>query len=143
MVSTGRAGTWSASAAALSDRARISEAFVRSHVRRLEALRRADHVERIDAEHWKIPDMVEREQGYDLSSGRLWAQNTGAVRAFCRELAASGSVKLLGSTNFADMMSGGQMRDAVLEPVALKSLAAGASHPAVRPLRRQQFATLS
>jgi hypothetical protein len=28
------------------------EAFVRSHVRRLEALRRAGHVERIDADHW-------------------------------------------------------------------------------------------
>jgi chitinase len=54
MVSTGRAGTWSASATALSDRAKDSEAFVRSHVRRLEALRRAGHVERIDADHWKI-----------------------------------------------------------------------------------------
>ncbi len=32
------------------------DAFVRSHVRRLEALRRAGHVERIDADSWKIPD---------------------------------------------------------------------------------------
>jgi hypothetical protein len=119
-----------------------SEAFVRSRVRRLEALRRAGHVERIDADHRKIPyDIVERGQGHDLTSGRLWVHNTDAVRAFCRELAASGSVKRLGSTNFADMMSGGQMRDVVLEPVAVKSLAAGASHRAVRPLRRQQFAT--
>jgi hypothetical protein len=31
------------------------EAFVRSHVRRLEALRRAGHVERIDADRWRIP----------------------------------------------------------------------------------------
>jgi hypothetical protein len=31
------------------------ESFVRSHVRRLEALRRAGHVERIDDDHWKIP----------------------------------------------------------------------------------------
>ena len=119
-----------------------SEAFVRSRVRRLEALRRAGHVERIDADHWKTPyDIVERGQGYDLTSGRLWAQNTDAVRAFCRELAASGSVKRR-STNFANMMSGGQMRDVVLEPVAVKSLAAGAPHRAVRPPRRQQFATL-
>ena len=57
--------------------------------------------------------------------------NTDAVRAFCRELAASGSVKRLGSTNFADVMSsgqmsGGQMRGvALLELVAVKSLAAG------------------
>src|SRR5437868_7342421 len=46
------------------------EAFVRSHVRRLEALRRAGHVERIDADHWKVPkDIVERGQVYDLSQG--------------------------------------------------------------------------
>lgn len=46
------------------------EAFVRSHVRRLEALRRAGHVERIDADNWKVPkDIVERGQAYDLSQG--------------------------------------------------------------------------
>ena len=46
------------------------EAYVHSHVRRLEALRRANHVERIDADHWKIPkDIVERGQVYDLSQG--------------------------------------------------------------------------
>jgi len=46
------------------------EAFVRAHVRRLEALRRAGHVERIDAEHWCIPkDITERGMAYDLSRG--------------------------------------------------------------------------
>ena len=46
------------------------EAFVRSHVRRLEALRRAGLVERIDADNWKVPkDIVERGQAYDLSQG--------------------------------------------------------------------------
>jgi type IV secretory pathway VirD2 relaxase len=46
------------------------EAFIRSHVRRLEALRRAGQVERIDADHWKVPkDIVERGQVYDLSQG--------------------------------------------------------------------------
>ena len=46
------------------------EAFVRSHVRRLEALRRAGLVERIDADHWKIPkDIIARGQAYDLSLG--------------------------------------------------------------------------
>ena len=45
-------------------------AFVRSHVRRLEALRRAGLVERTDADHWKVPkDIVERGQVYDLSQG--------------------------------------------------------------------------
>jgi hypothetical protein len=51
-------------------------AYVRSHVRRLEALRRAGHVERIDADHWRIPaDLAERGQAYDLAragaSGRV------------------------------------------------------------------------
>ena len=46
------------------------EAFVRSHVRRLEALRRAGLVERINADHWKVPkDIVARGQAYDLSQG--------------------------------------------------------------------------
>lgn len=45
---------------------RDPEAFVRSHVRRLEALRRAGHVERLDDDHWKVPgDIIERGQAYD------------------------------------------------------------------------------
>ena len=44
------------------------DAFVRSHVRRLEALRRAGHVERIDADHWRVPaDLPERGHAYDLA----------------------------------------------------------------------------
>ena len=47
-----------------------AESFVRSHVRRLEALRRGGHVERLDDDHWKVPtDIIERGQGYDLSKG--------------------------------------------------------------------------
>jgi type IV secretory pathway VirD2 relaxase len=46
-------------------------AYVRSHVRRLEALRRAGHVERIDADHWRIPaDLAERGRAYDLARDR-------------------------------------------------------------------------
>lgn len=46
------------------------EAFVRFHVRRLEALRRAGHVERVDADHWRVPtDIVERGRAYDLAQG--------------------------------------------------------------------------
>jgi hypothetical protein len=42
--------------------------FVRFHVRRLEALRRAGHVERIDDDHWRVPnDLIARGQAYDLS----------------------------------------------------------------------------
>jgi hypothetical protein len=46
------------------------ETFVRFHVRRLEALRRAGHVERIDADHWRVRgDIVDRGMAYDLSQG--------------------------------------------------------------------------
>jgi type IV secretory pathway VirD2 relaxase len=46
-------------------------AFVRSHVRRLEALRRAGHAERIDADHWRVPaDLPARGQAYDLARDR-------------------------------------------------------------------------
>ncbi len=47
------------------------EAFVRSHVRRLEALRRAGHTMRIDVDHWRVPaDLPERGQAYDLARDR-------------------------------------------------------------------------
>jgi type IV secretory pathway VirD2 relaxase len=47
------------------------ETFVRSHVRRLEALRRAGHAEWIDADHWRVPaDLPERGQAYDLARDR-------------------------------------------------------------------------
>ena len=47
------------------------EAFVRSHVRRLEALRRVGHAERIDADHWRVPtDLLDRGQAYDLARDR-------------------------------------------------------------------------
>ena len=45
------------------------DAFIRSHVRRLEALRRAGIVERIDANRWKIPDdIAEQGAAYDARS---------------------------------------------------------------------------
>jgi type IV secretory pathway VirD2 relaxase len=47
------------------------EAFVRSHVRRLEALRRAGHAERIDADYWRVPaDLPARGQAHDLARDR-------------------------------------------------------------------------
>ena len=47
------------------------KAFVRSHVRRLEALRRAGHAERIDADHWRVPtNLPARGQAYDLARDR-------------------------------------------------------------------------
>src|SRR5450756_1936805 len=47
------------------------QGFVRSHVRRLEALRRAGHAERIDPDHWRVPtDLPARGQAYDLARDR-------------------------------------------------------------------------
>jgi hypothetical protein len=47
------------------------DAYVESHVRRLEALRHAGIVERIDADRWLIPDGFEaRAQAYDAGQGR-------------------------------------------------------------------------
>ena len=47
------------------------DAFVRSHVRRLEALLRAGHTMRIDADHWRVPaDLPTRGQAYDLTRDR-------------------------------------------------------------------------
>ena len=49
------------------------EAYVESHVRRLEALRRAGIVERIDADHWRLPaDFDKRTAEYDAQRcGRM------------------------------------------------------------------------
>jgi hypothetical protein len=46
-----------------------AEVFTRSHVRRLEALRRAGVVERIDDDRWQVPhDIAERGMAYDARS---------------------------------------------------------------------------
>ena len=46
-------------------------AYVESHVRRLEALRRAGIVERVGADRWLIPDGFEaRAKAYDSGQGR-------------------------------------------------------------------------
>ena len=47
------------------------EGFVEAHTRRLEALRRAGIVERVDADHWRIPEhYAERAQEYDARRSR-------------------------------------------------------------------------
>ena len=72
------------------------EAFVRSHVRRLEALRRAGLVERIDADHWKVPkDIVERGQAYDRSQGgdELRIRTLSAI-GLDRQIASDGATWL-------------------------------------------------
>ena len=55
----------------------------RSHVRRLEALRRASIVERIDADHWCIPDDFEqRAAGYDVRVASTLQSGSHAVVGF-------------------------------------------------------------
>jgi hypothetical protein len=54
--------------------------------------------------------------------------------------AASGSVKRLGSMYVMGCAEMGNVDQALLEPMAVEGFAAGASHHAVRPLRRQPFA---
>jgi type IV secretory pathway VirD2 relaxase len=61
--------------AALDDTRLVQEGkaaeFIDAHIRRLEALRRAGIVERIDADHWHIPaDYTERAQAYDTQRSR-------------------------------------------------------------------------
>jgi type IV secretory pathway VirD2 relaxase len=57
------------------------DAFVDSHVRRLEALRRAGIVERLSAERWSIPeDFEQRAQAYEAGRGR--AANLRMLSAF-------------------------------------------------------------
>lgn len=47
------------------------DGFIDAHVRRLEALRRAGIVERIDADHWRIPeDFESRAAAYDAGRNR-------------------------------------------------------------------------
>jgi type IV secretory pathway VirD2 relaxase len=49
---------------------RNPEVFVRALLSRLEVLRRAGHIERLDEDSWRVPsDMVERGRSYDLSQG--------------------------------------------------------------------------
>jgi len=48
--------------------------YVEAHVRHLEALRRAGIVERIDADHWQVPeDYAQRAQDYDAKRSRQLA----------------------------------------------------------------------
>jgi hypothetical protein len=47
------------------------DTFVESHIRRMEALRRAGIVERLGPDHWQVPpDFEQRAQAYDAGRGR-------------------------------------------------------------------------
>ncbi|MGY4173463.1 DUF3363 domain-containing protein [Bradyrhizobium sp. USDA 4529] len=72
------------------------DAFIRAHVRRLEALRRARHVERIDADHWKIPhDIAERGMAYDaLGRPKDFAIRTLSTLDLERQIGSDGATWL-------------------------------------------------
>ncbi|WP_128165733.1 DUF3363 domain-containing protein, partial [Mesorhizobium sp.] len=80
------------------------DAFVRSHMRRLEALRRAGIVERIDAGNWRIPDdIVEQGAAYDARNrGRDFTVRTLSFLDLDRQVTSDGATWLdreLASTN--------------------------------------------
>lgn len=71
------------------------DAYVESHVRRLEALRRAGIVERADADRWLIPDDLEaRAQTYDASQGRRASLRVLSAYDLDRQVTSDGATWL-------------------------------------------------
>ena len=71
------------------------EAYVESHVRRLEALRRAGIVERIDADCWRIPeDFEDRAQAYDATHGRKTNMRVLSAYDLDRQVTSDGATWL-------------------------------------------------
>ena len=96
------AGIYRASAHLEAARAKLEriggdpDAYIRSHVRRLEALRRAGRVERIDADHWKIPaDIAERGIAHDARSrGRDFSVRILSTLDLDRQIGSDGATWL-------------------------------------------------
>jgi type IV secretory pathway VirD2 relaxase len=71
------------------------DSYVESHVRRLEALRRAGIVERIDADRWLIPDGFEaRAQAYDAGQGRRVSMRVLSAYDLDRQVTSDGATWL-------------------------------------------------
>jgi len=71
------------------------DAYVESHVRRLEALRRAGIVERTEADRWQIPDDFEvRAQAYDAAQGRRASLRVLSAYDLDRQVISNGSTWL-------------------------------------------------
>jgi len=96
------------------------EGYVDAHVRRLEALRRAGIVERIDADQWRIPeDFESRRAAYDAGRNRQASVRVLSVFDLERQIGADGATwldrKLL-SPDASDLGSvgfGQEVRDAM------------------------------
>ncbi|MCP4621039.1 MAG: DUF3363 domain-containing protein [Bradyrhizobium sp.] len=71
------------------------DAYVESHVRRLEALRRAGIVWRADADRWLVPaDLEARAQAYDASHGRRASLRILLAHDLNREVTSDGPTRL-------------------------------------------------
>jgi hypothetical protein len=71
------------------------EGYVDAHVRRLEALRRAGIVERIDADQWRIPDDFEsRATAYDAGRNRQASVRVLSVLDLEKQIGADGATWL-------------------------------------------------
>jgi type IV secretory pathway VirD2 relaxase len=72
------------------------DTFVKMHVRRLEALRQAGIVERIDADHWRVPDdLPERGLAHDLAhDGAEACMNTLSPIGLERQVSHEGATWL-------------------------------------------------
>ncbi|MEA3263500.1 MAG: DUF3363 domain-containing protein [Pseudomonadota bacterium] len=71
------------------------EGYVDSHVRRLEALRRAGIVERIDADQWRIPENFEsRAATYDTGRNRLASIGVVSTIELEKQIGADGATWL-------------------------------------------------
>ncbi|MDM4790300.1 DUF3363 domain-containing protein [Pseudomonas aeruginosa] len=96
------------------------EGYVDAHVRRLEALRRAGIVERIDADQWRIPDDFEsRAVAYDAGRNRQASVRVLSVLDLEKQIGAEGATWLdrrLVSPDASDLASAGfgqQVREAM------------------------------
>nr|WP_192799637.1 DUF3363 domain-containing protein [Brucella intermedia] len=96
------------------------EEYVDAHVRRLEALRRAGIVERIDADHWRIPDDFEsRAAAYDAGRNRQASLRVLSVFNLEKQIGADGATWLdrrLLSADASDLAPAGfgqQVREAM------------------------------
>jgi hypothetical protein len=71
------------------------EGHIEAHVRRLEALRRAGIVGRLDADHWDIPrDYLERAAAYDEREGRKLVVEVHSAVALDRQITAEAATWL-------------------------------------------------
>jgi type IV secretory pathway VirD2 relaxase len=71
------------------------DGYVESHVRRLEALRRAGIVERLDADRWSIPaDYEARAAAYDLAQSRRASVRLLSIYDLDRQITSDGATWL-------------------------------------------------